>query len=399
MKIADVKIGGRHRKDLGDIAGLARSIAEIGLLHPIVVKPDGTLIAGERRLAACKALGWDDIPSNTVNLENIILGERDENQVRKDFTPSEAVAIAAALEPMEREAAKARSGTRTDIQPVENFSAGRALDRVASAVGLSRPTLAKAAAVVQAAESEPERFRPLVERMDRTGNVHGAYKELRKVQSMPLPAPDLPSVSERYRLFCCGAVDAGDFIEPASVDVIITDPPYPYEYLPVYAALAQLGVRVLRPGGSMIVMCGQSYLPEVMALMTPYLRYHWTAAYLTPGGQSVQLWDRRVNTFWKPLLWFVNGEYSGAWVGDVAKSLPNDNDKRFHGWGQSESGMGDLVDRFSRPGDVILDPFCGGGTTGVAALKMGRRFIGMDIDAGAIETTKARIAEVLNARS
>jgi ParB/Sulfiredoxin domain len=56
MPIADIdiKVGDRHRHDLGDISGLAASIAEIGLPHPVVIRPDGTLIAGERRLAALK---------------------------------------------------------------------------------------------------------------------------------------------------------------------------------------------------------------------------------------------------------------------------------------------------------------------------------------------------------
>lgn len=233
--------------------------------------------------------------------------------------------------------------------------------------------------------------------------VEGLTREKlrRAVREMPrlLARSDLPDSGERYRLVCADIADARARIEPASVDVIITDPPYPREYLGLYGDLAELGAWALKPGGSLLAMCGQSYLPDIMALMTPHLCYHWTVSYLTPGGQAVQLWDRKVNTFWKPVLWFVKGDYAGDWIGDVAKSAVNDNDKRFHDWGQSESGMADLVDRFSRPGDVILDPFVGAGTTGVVALQMGRRFIGMDVDANAIETTRARIAGVVNARS
>jgi len=183
-------------------------------------------------------------------------------------------------------------------------------------------------------------------------------------------------------------------IAPQSIDAIITDPPYPREYLSLYGELAQGAARVLRLGGSMLVMVGQSYLPDILALMTPHVRYHWTVAYLTPGGQSAQLWQRRVNTFWKPVLWFVNGEYDGQWIGDVARSDVNDNDKRYHGWGQSESGMADLIERCTKPGDVILDPFCGAGTTGVAAIALGRGFIGIDLDESAVKITKARLAEV-----
>jgi ParB family chromosome partitioning protein len=56
MPIANIRVGERHRKDMGDLDGLAASIAEFGgLLQPIVVRPDGTLIAGERRLRAISA--------------------------------------------------------------------------------------------------------------------------------------------------------------------------------------------------------------------------------------------------------------------------------------------------------------------------------------------------------
>jgi len=54
--INSIKIGKRFRKDLGDIDALARSINEVGLLHPIVITPDGELLAGQGRLEACKKL-------------------------------------------------------------------------------------------------------------------------------------------------------------------------------------------------------------------------------------------------------------------------------------------------------------------------------------------------------
>ena len=50
--IDSIAIGGRHRRDMGDIASLAASIAQLGLLHPVVVNQKGELIAGERRHAS-----------------------------------------------------------------------------------------------------------------------------------------------------------------------------------------------------------------------------------------------------------------------------------------------------------------------------------------------------------
>jgi hypothetical protein len=104
--IANIVVGTRHRRDMGAIAGLAASMAEFGLLHPIVIRPDGVLIAGERRLKAAKQLGWTDIPVTVVDLKAVARGEFAENIARKDFTLSEAVAIKRALEPLEKVAAK-----------------------------------------------------------------------------------------------------------------------------------------------------------------------------------------------------------------------------------------------------------------------------------------------------
>lgn len=415
--IQAIKINGRHRKDLGNIDALAESIATIGLLHPVVIKPDGTLIAGERRLAAYKRLSHDQIPVTIAeSLDDVyraLRAERDENVCRKDFAPSEAVEMARMIEPYEREAADMRlkeagytggkrlKGSGNFSEAINHLSTnGRAADKTAAAVGLSRPTLRKAQEVVEAAEEAPDLFGDLVEQMDKNGKVDRAHKEYKKrqrQQEATAKATQFAAIprDDRYRLICSdvATLDLGS----DEVDVIITDPPYPQEYLPVYKELAHLASYSLKPGGSMFVMIGQSYLPDILALMTPIIRYHWTVAYLTPGGQAVQLWDRNVNTFWKPVLWFVNGDYTGPWIGDVARSSVNDNDKRFHNWGQSESGMADLIERFSQPNDVILDPFCGGGTTGVVALALNRRFIGADKNEQEIVTTQHRLIEVCNA--
>ena len=68
--IEKIIVGNRHRKNLGGITDIARNVEKIGLLHPIVVTPAGVLIAGERRLAACKSLGLTDIPATVVDLED-----------------------------------------------------------------------------------------------------------------------------------------------------------------------------------------------------------------------------------------------------------------------------------------------------------------------------------------
>lgn len=115
MHIDQIQIGYRYRKDLGDLKPLSASIEEVGLLHPVVVTPAGRLIAGQRRLEACRGLGWTDIPVTVVDLLQAARGEAHENFVRKDLLPSEIVALKRAIEPLERRDARNRQGTRVDL--------------------------------------------------------------------------------------------------------------------------------------------------------------------------------------------------------------------------------------------------------------------------------------------
>jgi len=172
IRIDDVIIGDRFRQDLGDVEELAQSIADVGLLHPIVITPDNRLIAGRRRIEAYRSLGLVDIASTVVDLQDIARGEFAENEIRKDFTWSERCAIADALEPVEREAAKERetaSRNRAGNLPTPK---GQTLDKVAVAVGTSRHTLEKAREIYDSGDES------LISEMDETGKVAGIYKRL-----------------------------------------------------------------------------------------------------------------------------------------------------------------------------------------------------------------------------
>ena len=173
-------------------------------------------------------------------------------------------------------------------------------------------------------------------------------------------------------------------------DYIITDPPYPREYIWTYEELANRATEWLKPGGLLIAMAGQSYLDEIYEVMSASLEYYWTAAYLTPG-QPTPLRHVNTNTTWKPLLMFKRQDdvYKGKIFGDVFKS--DGNDKDFHKWGQSESGMYDIISKICLPGQSILDPFCGAGTTGIAALKYGCLFDGIELLEENVNISKARL--------
>lgn len=176
------------------------------------------------------------------------------------------------------------------------------------------------------------------------------------------------------------------FASGVKPDVVITDPPYPGQFLPLFGDLARLCAGAEVP--LVAVMSGQSHLPKVISLMCEHLRYRWTMAYLTPG-QKTKIWPPKVNTAWKPVLLFGSGKELPTDV--VSSPLP---DKEHHEWGQSERGMASLISLLSQPGQLVCDPFLGGGTTAVEALKAGRRFVGCDVDEMAVKRTMERCMEV-----
>ena len=82
---------GRREADPEAVQKLADSISKVGLLNPITVDQEYTLIAGLHRLEAAKRLGWTEIKCTVSNLEGLQaeLAEIDENFVRKDLSDDE----------------------------------------------------------------------------------------------------------------------------------------------------------------------------------------------------------------------------------------------------------------------------------------------------------------------
>jgi ParB family chromosome partitioning protein len=114
-----VHVGERHRKDLGEIEVLAASIATEGLLQPIGITEENVLVFGERRLRAFQdVLRRETIPARVVHVRSITAGEYAENEIRKDFTASERVAIGKALEAELGD----RQGKRTDMELPQNIA-------------------------------------------------------------------------------------------------------------------------------------------------------------------------------------------------------------------------------------------------------------------------------------
>jgi site-specific DNA-methyltransferase (adenine-specific) len=355
------------------------------------------LLDGHNRLRICQEHGVEfrtveealaDRDSATIWIIRHQLG-------RRNLPSYDRGVLELRLEPLLSAQAKERQGTRTDlghniVATLPQCEAGKTRDALAKGAGLSGRTIDKIK-VIQAKAPEA------VKEQIRSGetSISAVYKDIRKQErdeeekAAAVVAQEIFTEAKRqsFQSVCdirvCSCAEL--FASGIKPDAVITDPPYPREFLPVFSELAKAckgaGVPLVA------VMSGQTYLPEVMQRLCEHLTYRWALAYLTPGGQSVQQFPAKVNTFWKPVLLF--GE-SIEWLGDVCRSDVNDNDKRYHEWGQSESGMADLVERLTKPNQLVCDPFGGGFVTAVVSLALGRRFVGCDIDAGTVEAAMRR---------
>lgn len=198
-----IEVRDRHRKDLGDVQSLADSIADVGLIQPIAVTPSMRLVAGQRRLEACRLLKWKSVPATVVadldDARRLLVAERDENTCRKDMTTMEMVAIGRELEEMVRPEAKERQkeggsvggkgGKEASVnvtEPSDKPERTYTRDIVGAAVGMSGVTYGRAKAVVVAAEDEAldpavrDVAKAALADMEKTGKVTPAYNRVRR---------------------------------------------------------------------------------------------------------------------------------------------------------------------------------------------------------------------------
>lgn len=193
----------------------------------------------------------------------------------------------------------------------------------------------------------------------------------------------------------CGVV-TGDFREvgvqvpDGAVDLIFTDPPYDRDSVDLYDGLASFAARVLKPGGSCIAYFGQHTLPEVVDAMRQHLRFWWTLAVIHTG-QTKHLTGVKVIVTWKPLLWFV--KETGNITRDlVMDSIRSEREKDAHDWQQGLPEALYYIEKLAPESGLVVDPFCGGGTTCLAAKQLGRRYLAFEKDETVAARARGRLA-------
>lgn len=151
IPITKIQVHDRIRKDFGDIEELAADIEQNGLINPPVVNKEYALLAGERRLRACRMLGWEQIPvtmMDTRDAEHELNIEISENDCRKDFSKAERVDYMYRLMRIEKEKARERM-TAGGQQIFAEGEKGQARDKTAAAFGVSGETMRKEMQIVE----------------------------------------------------------------------------------------------------------------------------------------------------------------------------------------------------------------------------------------------------------
>lgn len=189
-------------------------------------------------------------------------------------------------------------------------------------------------------------------------------------------------------------------IADSSIDLIFTDPPYPKDFLPCYDWLAREALRVLKPGGFILAMCGGLYLNKIFRMFDDSgLDYFYEFQHQS-NGNAPTVWKHYqalenypIVARCKPILVYSKGLQARPRVGGVMNTFEATKgwSKQWHHWGQDVASARYYIDNFSKEGDLILDPFIGGGTTKIACSLINRRCLALDIDPMAINTTVGRM--------
>jgi site-specific DNA-methyltransferase (adenine-specific) len=223
----------------------------------------------------------------------------------------------------------------------------------------------------------------------------------------------LPGAFSNYRLFERDAVDWLRSFEDESVDLVITDPPY--ESLEKYRAIGTT-TRLKHSKSSSndwFSIFPNSRFPELFAEVYRVLaknRHFYLFCDQETMFVAKPIAEQAGFKFWKPLVWekqrlgmgyhyrcryefvlfFEKGKRRLADL-SVSDVITYPSVRGGYPTEKPSAVSEVFVRQSTSPGELVIDPFMGSGSVGVAALKHGRRFLGTDIAPAAVELTEARL--------
>jgi hypothetical protein len=222
--------------------------------------------------------------------------------------------------------------------------------------------------------------------------VHRARR--RRIEARParpdLTLPDVGFGNDRVRLLHGDFRDRLADLEPASVDLILTDPPYDKESLPLFSDLGKAAARLLSPRGYLAALSGQIFLPDVVAALGEHLSYGWEFCWPLGDGPTNRIIGRHLRQTWKPVFVYTVGAWPVRhWYPDTLPTAPYDKD--LFRWQQPVEPAKYLIENMTPPDGLVVDPMLGVGSFGLAAREAGRRFVGVELHAERYRTAKERL--------
>lgn len=443
LKISDIKVGHRHRKDMGDLKSLGDSIRRDGLLQPIGVTEKLELVFGERRLRAHKdILKSKTILARVVDVTSIIAGEYAENEIRKDFTPSERVAIAKTIE---RKVGN-RQGQRTDKlrEKIPEVVAGkRTRETAANKAGFGNDkTYRQASKVVQngtakliqamddgrisisaasiLVEADADQQESILELDEKA--ILRAAKEIRQKKT-----------SDRNQQQCRAEVAARSKLKGKrnwkitadqkviQCDLLIADPPYGISNEAWEPEDIEAFTRLWCRKWS---ACGADFIAIFWSQEKLWDGRHWFDDSLTGYDfQQMLIWHvnnngapknrRWMKQTWEPIflfrksgstrtvistkkMWTTDLHNLDCHVAPIPQTVYSGEDLKQHPCQKPVSVMRWLIHALSEPSEMVASPFCGVAPCGIAAIQLGRRYHGIETDAEFRRIAEGRVAEYGN---
>ena len=312
-----------------------------------------------------------------------------------------------------KERTRAKGNQHEGKETFPDDQTGQARDKAAEKIdaNVSGRTLEKGLEVKEKAESEdePDEVRETAqeawEKLESGEETFsGARDEVKKVENKVEKEQKRESEKEQFKEAVADAeavqVDAGEFqsvlgdVPDGTYDHIVTDPPYDEKAVAEWEALAETAARVLKPGGLLVAYSGKYHLPDVYDALGRELDYYWQFI-VKHSGAGARVWPRNIRTNYKPIIVYAKPpvEKLDGLGHDVIEGAGVEKDA--HDWQQAEAEAVGLLEQLTEPNDYILDPMCGSGTTGVAALGAGRRVHLIDRDPEAVESARRRCHDVL----
>jgi ParB-like chromosome segregation protein Spo0J len=361
-----------------------------GNIVSIIVNQENVILDGHHRYRACNELNL--APKIEVKEFDSKLDEKkfvyEINLTRRHMSDFQKAELALGLEKIYSEEARLRQlsnlkNVKVSLGPNEpnDKIQGRTSEIVSQQAGISATIYKRAKKIIEAGSEEVKR-RLRAGRSSISKEYNKIQIEQRKIhlrtESQKIELP------EGCKMLQGHFEDLAKDIPDNSIDLILTDPPYRTEDLPLYENLGVLASRVLKEGGSLVLFAGQyDLLLKGNIIEKSGLKFRWQICVKHTGHQSkMRAFGTLINIAWKPLIWFVKGNggrtNTPGWMVDWVESSPPKKDK--HEWEQSTVEAEHVIKGLTVENQIVLDPFMGSGTTGEAAIKLGRKFLGIEIN-------------------